>query len=68
MPSTTLKRTAATLGVLAGLLAAAAPAGAEFDAKSAKEGLYFGSNKQSVTVISPDNDLNMVRMAAAARN
>ena len=28
MPSTTLKRTAATLGVLAGLLAAAGPAGA----------------------------------------
>ena len=29
MPSTTLKRTAAALGVLAGLLAAAAPAGAQ---------------------------------------
>ena len=30
MPSSTLKRSAATLGVLAGLLAAAAPANAQF--------------------------------------
>jgi hypothetical protein len=97
MPSTTIKRTAATLSVLAGLLAAAAPASAQildgpvlakagplrtdpgpapisskvepveyaswgldsdlellFDAKSAKEGLYFdGSNKQSAYPLRP---------------
>ena len=63
MFSTTLKRSAATLGVLAGLLTAAAPAGAQF-----WEGMSLRSQAPRTNSVSGQELMNALRSADAPAN